>query len=129
MIPLLSFKQFFNDLRRQKLRSTLTMFGIFWGTSSIVLLFAFGKGITEAQVKSQKGLGDNIAIIWPGVTSKEFAGLPTGRRIRLTEEDIIFLKSRAQTIAHISPEFQKWSVTVKFGRQNTLSSERRFGTS
>ncbi len=120
MFPLHSFKQFFNDMRRQKLRSALTMFGIFWGTCSIVLLFAFGKGVTEAQIKSQKGLGDNIAIIWPGVTSKEYQGLPTGRSIRLTEEDILYLKDNAKTIWRISPEFQKWSVQLKYGKQNTL---------
>ena len=70
MITIQVFKQFFNDIRRQKLRSMLTMFGIFWGTCSIVLLFAFGKGIGEAQIKSQKGMGENIAIVWPGITSK-----------------------------------------------------------
>jgi putative ABC transport system permease protein len=120
MVPLLLIKQFFNDMRRQKLRSILTMFGIFWGTCSIVLLFAFGKGITEAQLKSQKGLGDNIAIVWPGVTSKEFKGLPKGRRIRLTDEDISYLKDRATTIARISPEYQRWSVRMKYGQQSTL---------
>ena len=57
MMPVQIIKQFFNDMRRQKLRSTLTMFGIFWGTCSIVLLFAFGIGITEAQLRSQKGDG------------------------------------------------------------------------
>ena len=71
MLPIVTIKQFLNDLRRQKLRSAMTMFGIFWGTCSIVLLFAFGKGITEAQLKSQRGMGDNIAIFWPGITSKE----------------------------------------------------------
>ncbi len=120
MVSLLTVKQFFNDMRRQKLRSALTMFGIFWGTCSIVLLFAFGKGVTEAQIKSQKGLGDNIAIIWPGVTSKEFKGLPTGRRIRITEEDVSYLKDRATTISRISPEYQKWSVRMKYGKQSTL---------
>ena len=120
MIPLMTVKQFFNDVRRQKLRTVLTTFGIFWGTCSIVLLFAFGKGITEAQIKSQKGLGDNIAIIWPGITSREFKGMPTGRRIRLTEEDIQFLKDRATTISRISPEYQRWSVRVQYGKQNTL---------
>ncbi|MFH1372875.1 MAG: ABC transporter permease, partial [bacterium] len=120
MIHLLTVRQFFNDIRRQKLRTALTMFGIFWGTCSIVLLFAFGKGITDAQIKSQKGLGDNIAIVWPGVTSQEFHGLPKGRNIRLTEDDIRFLKDRATTISRISPEFQKWSVRMKYGKQSTL---------
>ena len=68
MRPLYTIKQFFNDMRRQKLRTALTTFGIFWGTCSIILLFAFGKGIKEAQIKSQKGLGVNIAIVGPGIT-------------------------------------------------------------
>jgi putative ABC transport system permease protein len=115
---LLSLKQFMSDLRRQKLRTVMTMFGIFWGTCSIVLLFAFGKGITEQQLKSQKGLGDNILIVWPGITSKEFAGLPKCRRIQPDEDDIRYIKSRAKTIERISPENGR-NMTVKYGKQTT----------
>ena len=100
----LSIKQFLNDMRRQKLRSLMTMFGIFWGTCSIVLLFAFGKGITEQQLKSQRGMGENIVIVWPGITSKEYQGLPKGRRIRPTDDDVNYIKERARTIARIAPE-------------------------
>ncbi|MEA2030382.1 MAG: ABC transporter permease [candidate division Zixibacteria bacterium] len=120
MMPIQFVKQFFNDIRRQKLRSTLTMFGIFWGTCSIVLLFAFGTGITEAQLKSQKGMGENIAIVWPGITSKEFKGLPRGRRIRPTEDDVRLVKQKARTIAHISPEYSRWNVKMKYGQNETI---------
>ena len=120
MIPLLTIKQFFNDLRRQKLRSILTMFGIFWGTCSIMLLFAFSTGIREQQIKSQKGLGDNIAIVWPGITSREFQGLPKGRRIRFREDDISFLKKRATTISAISPQYQGWSRALRYKKQKSL---------
>lgn len=120
MIALGSIKQFLNDMRRQKLRTILTMFGIFWGTCSIVLLFAFGKGIGDAQIKSQKGLGENIAIVWPGITSKPFKGLPRGRRVRFTEDDIKLIKQRAETINSISPEYSRWNVAMKFGKQSTV---------
>jgi putative ABC transport system permease protein len=120
MIPLLTIKQFFNDLRRQKLRSVLTMFGIFWGTCSIMLLFAFSTGIREQQIKSQKGLGDNIAIVWPGLTSQEFKGLPKGRRIHFREDDITYLKKRATTISAISPQYQGWSKPLQYKKQKTL---------
>jgi len=118
MVPLLSFKQFLNDMRRQKLRTLLTTFGIFWGTCAIVLLFAFGKGITEAQLKSQRGLGENLAIYWPGITSKEFEGLPRGRQIRFQESDVKLLQARATTISAISPEYSRWSVTMKYGKKS-----------
>ena len=115
MMPLITIKQFWGDLRRQKLRSLLTMFGIFWGSCSIVLLFAFGQGIKEAQLKSQKGMGENIAIFWPGMTSKEFQGLPSGRRINPTVEDIVLLKKACRTIWRISPEFRRWGLRVSHG--------------
>lgn len=122
MIALGSIKQFLNDMRRQKLRTILTMFGIFWGTCSIVLLFAFGKGIGDAQIKSQKGLGENIAIVWPGITSKPYKGLPRGRRVRFTEADIKLIKDKAQTINSISPEYSRWNVAMKYGKQSTTQN-------
>ncbi len=117
MVPLLSLKQLFNDMRRQKLRTLMTTFGIFWGTCSIVLLFAFGNGMSEVYLKAQRGLGENIAIYWPGITSREFKGLPKGRRIRFTEDDIALIKAKSVTISRISPEYSRWSVTMKRGRQ------------
>ncbi len=131
MMPLLSIKQFLSDMRRQKLRTALTMFGIFWGTCSIILLFAFGQGIKEQQLKSQKGIGENIAIFWPGITSKEHEGMPRGRRIRPTEADIKLIREKAVTLRNISPEFSKWNVLIKNGqhesRRNVVGIWPEFG--
>ncbi len=117
MMPLHTIRQFFNDMRRQKLRTAMTTFGIFWGTCSIVLLFAFGQGIRENQIESQKGLGENIGIFWPGITAKDYKGLPRGRQINFTEEDVRMIKTKATTVDRISPEFSKWNVSLKVGRQ------------
>lgn len=117
MMPLHTIRQFFNDMRRQKLRTAMTTFGIFWGTCSIVLLFAFGQGIRENQIESQKGLGENIGIFWPGITAKDYKGLPRGRNINFTEDDVRMIKTKATTVDRISPEFSKWNVSLKVGRQ------------
>lgn len=120
MMPLITIKQFLNDIRRQKLRTAMTVFGIFWGSCSVVLLFAFGTGLTEQQLKSQRGLGDNIAIFWPGITAKEFQGLPKGRRIRPTGDDIILIKQKAKLVERISPEFSRNNINLKYKKQSTL---------
>ncbi len=106
-------------MRRQKLRTAMTMFGIFWGTCSIVLLFGFGKGLTEAQLKSQRGMGENIAIFWGGITAKEFQGLPKGRPVRPTADDVSLIKSKSQHFQRLSPEYMKYSVNVRYGKQST----------
>jgi putative ABC transport system permease protein len=122
MMPLHTIRQFFNDMRRQKLRTAMTTFGIFWGTCSIVLLFAFGQGIRENQIESQKGMGENIGIFWPGITAKDYKGLPRGREIRFTEEDARLIKTKATTVDRISPEFSKWNVSIKVGRLNQIKN-------
>jgi len=120
MIPFLSIKQFFRDLRRQKLRTFMTMGGILWGTLAIVLLFAFGKGIQQAQIKSQKGMGENISIIWPGTTSKPWQGLPRGRDIRITVDDVSMMRARIPSIGRISPEFIRRDIPIKYDKKKSI---------
>jgi len=120
MILPISFKQMFRDMRKQKLRTIMTTFGILWGTMSIVLLMGFGTGLQEYNQKRFRGLGENIAIIWPGITSMPHQGLPRGRRIRFSEEDIWKMKRTINSIKRISPEYARWNVTAKAKRNNKL---------
>jgi len=89
----LSFlKQILQDVRHQKVRTLLTLFGITWGTVSVALLMAFGEGLQKRIAKNQHGLGENIVIAWPSRTSLPFQGLGKGRRIRVSDEDIEALR-------------------------------------
>lgn len=105
MKALIIFKQFFQDIRRQKLRTFLTTFGIIWGTAAIIFLIAFGEGIYRQNVKEFKGLGERLVIIWPGKTSVPFKGLPKGRNIWFNEDDIATLKNEISDIVVASPEY------------------------
>ena len=85
----LSFlRQMLQDIRHQKMRTLLTLFGITWGTVSVALLVSFGEGLEARIRKNQKGLGESIVIAWPSRTSLPFEGLGKGRRIRVSEEDL-----------------------------------------
>jgi putative ABC transport system permease protein len=89
----LSFlRQMLQDIRHQKVRTLLTLFGITWGTVSVSLLVAFGEGLEKRIRKNQAGLGESIVIAWPSRTSIPYQGLGKGRRIRLTEDDIELLR-------------------------------------
>ncbi|HQR45782.1 MAG TPA: ABC transporter permease [Thermoanaerobaculia bacterium] len=103
-------RQLLRDVRNQKLRTFLTVFGLVWGTVAVTLLLAFGTGLKKQLVKSTAGLGDRICIAWPGLTSIPYEGLGKGRRIRLTEDDVEFVRARAEGIRGISTEY---SQTVK----------------
>ncbi len=110
---LMFLRQIFRDMRAQKLRSALTLFGIFWGTSALILLGAFGHGIHKHQEKQFKGLGENIVIVWPGRTSMNYEGLPKGRAISLRESDIELVRQQIPELAAVSIEYQNWNIPVK----------------
>jgi putative ABC transport system permease protein len=99
------FRQLWRDVRAEKLRTFLTIFGIVWGTVAISLMLAFGTGLHKQLVKSTAGLGDRIVIAWPGLTSIPYEGLGKGRRIRLREEDIEGVRTQVPRLKAISAEY------------------------
>lgn len=99
------FRQVARDMRSQKLRTFLTIFGIVWGTVAISLLLGFGTGMHKQMIKNTAGLGDRIIIGWPGLTSMPWEGLGKGRRIRLTEEDIDHARTETKGLRAISSEY------------------------
>ncbi|MFI5120920.1 MAG: ABC transporter permease, partial [Thermoanaerobaculia bacterium] len=129
------FRQLLRDVRSQKLRTFLTVFGIVWGTVAVTLLLAFGTGLKRQMIKSTAGLGDRICIAWPGLTSIPYQGLGKGRKIRLMEEDIDAIRGEAEGLAGVSSEYdtsmklhlalKTWPVDVsgvspEFGRMRNL---------
>ena len=108
--------QFCQDLKRQKLRTFLTIFGIIWGTVAVVLLLAFGVGLKRNSLKAMHGMGESIVILWPQRTTKVYQGLGKGRPVQLTEEDARLLEQQIPEVKAITPEYQQWGIRVQYGR-------------
>jgi putative ABC transport system permease protein len=101
------------NLRANKLRSFLTMFGISWGVISIVILAAVGEGFQRGNQKVLEELGRNIVIIRNGRTSMQAGGARAGRVIRLTLGDLHALKEKSRLLEFISPELMRSGVKAK----------------
>jgi len=109
-----ALRQMLRDVRSQKLRTFLTIFGIIWGTVAVTLLGAFGQGLQKQIVKNTAGLGDRIAICWPSLTSIPYEGLGKGRRIRLMEEHIDAVRREAVGVQAISSEYDQ-TLKLRYG--------------
>jgi putative ABC transport system permease protein len=109
-------REFFADLRAQRLRTTLTVLGITWGTVAVVILLAFGVGLERQTRKRFHGLGDRIVILFGGRTTKAYAGFQEGRYIRLREDDVDILEAEIPDIVAISPEYSTRNTRVRRGR-------------
>jgi putative ABC transport system permease protein len=116
--------EFIRDLRAQKLRTALTIFGIVWGTVAIVVLLAFGMGFKRQLSINMHGIGESVAIMFPGSTTKPFEGFGIGRGMKLTEDDALLLQQHVPEIAMISPEYSRNDFPTRVGENiiNTLVS-------
>ncbi|MBI4473373.1 MAG: ABC transporter permease [Acidobacteria bacterium] len=112
--------QVWDNLKANKIRSFLTMFGIVWGVISIVILSALNEGFQRGNEKVLRELGRNILIIRNGRTSLQAGGERAGRPIRLQYADALGLKEHSRLLEHITPELMRSGVRVK-SRFNSAS--------
>ena len=112
-----NLKEIFHYLGQYKARTAMTMFGIIWGTMTVIILLSFGVGVKKQMSKNMHGIGEGITLVWPGRTSIPFEGYGRDRQIRLNEDDIELIRSEVKEIQRISPEFSKWGTTIRVGDQ------------
>jgi putative ABC transport system permease protein len=105
---------FWSEYRKRRKRAALITFALFWGTLSILLLMAFGQGMSTQARVAFRGLGETLIMVNGGQTSLPFEGLPKGRMIRVYQEDIDYLKDRIPEILRIVPEsYNGWPVSAE----------------
>lgn len=108
--------------RVQRKRAVLTIAAIAWGSLSLMLFLSFGEGLKRSLYRSTRGMGQNLAVMWPGNTGRPWQGLPAGRPILPKLEDVELLKKRVQGVRGISGEIQNWRVVMQQG-DNTVTGQ------
>jgi len=111
------FSLFASASQLQKKRAFLTIASIAWGTVAILLLLAFGEGLKLQLDKNRRAMGENIAVLWPGETSKAWKGLPPGRPIRPRVDDLEFVRGRMPELKSVIGELVSWRTSVQFERK------------
>ncbi len=108
---------FASSSRLQKKRAYLTIAAIAWGTVAILLLLAFGEGLKRQMDKNRRSTGENLAVMWPDVTTKPWKGLPAGRPIRLRIDDLAFIRERMPELKAVHGEIRSWRTAITYGRK------------
>jgi len=113
----LVFQLFLRASRLQKKRAVLTVAAIAWGTVAILLLLSFGQGLKNQLMKGRRGMGENLAIIWPGETSEPWQGQPAGRPVRPIADDIAYLRRNMPGLKGLLGEVHSWGTTMTHGKK------------
>ncbi len=111
------FSLFRSASQLQRKRAYLTIAAIAWGTVAILLLLAFGEGLKRQLDKNRKSMGENIAVLWPGETTKAWKGMPPGRPIRPRADDIEIVRARMPELKSAHAELTSWRTALTYGRK------------
>jgi putative ABC transport system permease protein len=117
------FRNLFRDLKRQPLRTSMTLSGVGWGTFAVVLLLAFGSAVGRQNMISFRGVGQGFVIAFPASTTLPYQGLPKGRLVRLTPEQVILAGQKIPGIKRTAFEFTA-SRPIRYSREDVLNTVR-----
>ncbi|MBT8393304.1 MAG: ABC transporter permease [Bacteroidia bacterium] len=94
-------------LNANRMRTTLTAFGVFWGIAILVLLLALTNGLRKGVSSSElANFATNSMFMWTQGTSMPYKGLPRRRRFNYKIDDVAALKSQFPELKYVSPRNQ-----------------------
>ena len=117
-----TYREIIDTLTRNKSRSFLTGFGVFWGVFMLVALMGGGKGLKEKLDKNFEGFAQNAVIIGAEQTTKPYKGFRKGRWWAMEYKDIDRLKQKVPELNAAAPIlFSSWrgGNTAYYGDQKT----------
>ena len=114
-IDLDSYREIIDTLTRNKSRSFLTGFGVFWGVFMLVALMGGGNGLKELLQLNFAGFATNSAVIWSQPTTKAYKGFRKGRSWQMDSKDVERLRHQVPELDVVTPLLFANSSTAYFG--------------
>jgi putative ABC transport system permease protein len=98
--------EIWQTLSKNKLRTLLTAFGVFWGIFMLVIMLGSGQGLQNGVTRSFSGNAVNAVYLWTQSTSVSYKGLPRGRSFNFHQDDIQAIKDNVPEIEVLAPSAQ-----------------------
>lgn len=118
-----SIREIWSTIKKNKLRTFLTGFSVAWGIFMLIFLLGASNGLRNGIMHNFRNLADNRVTLWSGYTSVPYDGLPSNRRIQLTEDDYHSVQRDHPEIDLISAVVYR-SDTISFGEEFINGSMR-----
>jgi putative ABC transport system permease protein len=91
-------------LRRNHIRSLLTMLGVVWGIATVTLLIAYGSSFRSILVGGFDAFGKSVVICWPQQTSEQPGGQRAGKKVVFEQADVKMVKDTASVVKYVCLE-------------------------
>lgn len=123
MFDLDKWNEILQTITRNKTRSLLTAFGIFWGIFMLVLLLGGGQGARGLLMDNFEGFAQNTAVIAPMKTTMPFKGYGSGRTWSLDLDDIRHIKREVDGIDICTPLLGDWGIAKRGDRNCDIAMQ------
>ncbi|WP_321334633.1 ABC transporter permease [uncultured Bacteroides sp.] len=110
-----TWEEIFLTITRNKTRSLLTAFGVFWGIFMLIALIGGGQGMQDMMKANFKGFATNSCFVWPQNTGEAYKGFRKGRSWSMDNADIDRLRRGVPSIDVITPTINKWGANALYG--------------
>ncbi|MCF0197810.1 MAG: ABC transporter permease [Bacteroidaceae bacterium] len=106
------WEEIFDSLSRNKARSFLTAFGIFWGVFMLLLLMGGGKGVQSMLGQNLGGFASNAGFMIANTTSKPHKGLARDRAWTIDLDDVAAVSNCVPEVEVCTPSIRRWGATA-----------------
>ncbi|WP_282122915.1 ABC transporter permease [Algibacter mikhailovii] len=116
-----TWQEVFDSLSKNKLRSILTMVGVWWGILLLIGLLGSARGIENAFNRLFGDFATNSVFVWGQSTGMPFKGFQEGRRVNLSLSDAKKIEENVEGVEFVLPRIQQ----TKMIKRNFLSGSFR----
>ncbi len=113
-----NWKEIGSTLARNKTRTFLTAFGIFWGVFMLACLMGGARGAEDLLRRNFEGFATNSAILFPGNTTMPYKGHAKGRRWQADHTDIERLRLLLPELQTVTSQSSQWNISFRNGRHS-----------
>ena len=112
------WQEIWATVQKNKLRTFLTAFGVFWGIFMLIFMVGAGNGLQKGATSNFAGFASNALYIWTRKTTLPYKGFQPGRTIQFTNKDVEALRSNFPELDALAPRLNLGSPTVNYKNEN-----------
>ena len=104
------WEEIYDTLSRNKTRTALTAFGIFWGIFMLILLMGGGRGMENMLAQNFAGFASNSGFLFTGNTDRPYKGFPSDRSWTMTLDDVDRIRNTVPEVDVCAPCLDRWGM-------------------
>ena len=125
MFDLDRWEEIWQTISRNRKRSIMTAFGVFWGIFMLTIMLGAGLGLKNALFSQLGDMSVNSCFFWGGRTSIPYKGLPSGRYWQFENEDLAAIKKQVPNVRSVGSVI--WGSEYKFSRNDKKGDDSLVG--